>query len=361
MPEPTETAPTGNHEENQWDPERKENPVPCTDPWDPNYDYEFERSQIKRSDITVLPPERFTDEPMPEHRKKNLRGEWYEKAKKAGPRNSPIVEGRFAQVCCGWPDPPTAEELYEAVRAENPTETPAGRLHDMALRVTGVRADRGMGRQRVHDTATRKGDVRTRLGDRPPKPVPEQLRATTTDAEMRARHVDLPEPANRIWSRATALVDALLKECKTLEDDKWYLGGGTALSAEWRHRNSTDIDILIAPGLSMASLHGNSKKRLSELINATNGTRIDAPDQKLSATYGEHGKVDIFSSGRQLPGHEEKIEVAGRTTLRLSNAQIFAGKFRRAIDQHVAARRPVRRLPRSTNLEIPECSKRSTR
>ena len=121
MPEPTETAPTGNHEERQWDLERKENPVPCTDPWDPKYDYEFERSQIKRSDITVLPPERFTDEPMPEHRKKNLRGEWYEKAKKAGPRNSPIVEGRFAQVCCGWPDPPTAKELYEAVRAENPT------------------------------------------------------------------------------------------------------------------------------------------------------------------------------------------------------------------------------------------------
>ena len=121
MPEPTETAPTGNHEESQWDPERKENPVPCTDPWDPNYDYEFERSQIKRSDITVLPPERFTDDPMPEHRKKNLRGEWYGRAKKVGPRNSPIVEGRFAQVCCGWPDPPTAEELYEAVRAENPT------------------------------------------------------------------------------------------------------------------------------------------------------------------------------------------------------------------------------------------------
>ena len=155
---------------------------------------------------------------------------------------------------------------------------------------------------------------------------------------MRARHVDLPEPANRIWSRATALVAALLIECKTLEDDKWHLGGGTALSAEWRHRNSTDIDILIAPGLSMASLHGDSKKRLTELINATNGTRIDAPDQKLSVTYGEHGKVDIFSSGRQLPGHEERIEVAGRTTLRLSNAQIFAGKFRRAIDQHVAAR-----------------------
>ncbi len=98
-----------------------EGPVPCTDPWDPGYDYEFERSGIKRADITVLPPERFTDEPMPEERKKRLRGPWYEKAREAGPRNSPIVAGRFAQVCCGWLRPPTAEELYEAVRAIDPT------------------------------------------------------------------------------------------------------------------------------------------------------------------------------------------------------------------------------------------------
>ena len=96
-------------------------PVPCTDPWDPNYDYEFERSGLERTDITVLPPERFSDDPMPEARRKRLRGRWYERARDAGPRNSPIVEGRFAQVCCGWREPPTAEELYEAVHAEAPT------------------------------------------------------------------------------------------------------------------------------------------------------------------------------------------------------------------------------------------------
>ena len=97
------------------------NPVPCTDPWDPNYDYEFERSGIERTDITVLPPGRFSDEPMPEARRRRLRGSWYERARDAGPRNSPIVEGRFAQVCCGWREPPTAGELYEAVHAEAPT------------------------------------------------------------------------------------------------------------------------------------------------------------------------------------------------------------------------------------------------
>ena len=155
---------------------------------------------------------------------------------------------------------------------------------------------------------------------------------------MKPRQIDLPEPARRIWKDATTLVDALLRECRTLEHERWYLGGGTALAADWGHRTSTDIDILIAPGLSMAALHGKGYERLSELIEATGGTRIDAPDQKLSVTCGNHGKIDIFSSGRQLPGHEEPIEIAGRATLRLSNAQIFGGKFRRAIDRRVAAR-----------------------
>lgn len=154
----------------------------------------------------------------------------------------------------------------------------------------------------------------------------------------RPRQIDLLEPASRIWKHATTLVDALVAECRTLEHDRWYLGGGTALAADWHHRKSFDIDILIAPGLSMAALHGEGHQRLSKVIHATNGRQINAPDQKLSIDYGNNGKVDIFSSGRQLPGHEEPIEIAGRTTLRLSNAQIFSGKFRRAIDHHVAAR-----------------------
>lgn len=96
-------------------------PIPCTDPWAPDYDYQFERSGITRADITVLPPERFSDEPMPEPQKRRLRRGWYERAKKAGPRNSPIVGGRFAQVCCGWAEPATADELYNAIRAAKPT------------------------------------------------------------------------------------------------------------------------------------------------------------------------------------------------------------------------------------------------
>ena len=154
---------------------------------------------------------------------------------------------------------------------------------------------------------------------------------------MKRRHIDLPEPAAGLWNRARTLVDGLLQECKTLEHDRWYLGGGTALAADWHHRRSSDIDILIAPGLSMGVLEGQSN-RIEKLIARTKGERINAPDQKLSVKYEKDGKVDIFSSGRQLPGHEESVEIDSRATLRLTNAQIFAGKFRRAIDRQVAAR-----------------------
>ena len=95
---------------------------PCTDPWDPAYDEEFARSGIIRHDLTVLPPDRFLDEPMSEQDKREVLGPWYEASVQAGPRNSGTVTGRFGQVCCGWPKPPTAAELYDAVRARNPTE-----------------------------------------------------------------------------------------------------------------------------------------------------------------------------------------------------------------------------------------------
>ena len=83
---------------------------PCTDPWDPAYDEDFARSGIDRPDITVLPPDRFRNEAMNEQDARDLLGQWYEESREAGPRNSPTVEGRFAQVCCGWPEPPTASE-----------------------------------------------------------------------------------------------------------------------------------------------------------------------------------------------------------------------------------------------------------
>lgn len=134
-----------------------------------------------------------------------------------------------------------------------------------------------------------------------------------------------------LWPKAVELVGDLMSECATLEDDDWHLGGGTALATEWKHRTSTDIDILIAPGLNMTGLGPEAIGRIERRIEEQGGRRLDAPDQKLSVDYGPDGKVDIFSSGRQLPGHEEVVEIDGSRVGRLSDARIFAGKLRRAI------------------------------
>ena len=101
---------------------KPEGPPPCTDPWDPAYDETYARSGIYRNDITVLPAERFTDEPMAEDRKRELLGESYAKSVQTGARNSITVEGRFAQICCGWPTPPKPAELYDAIRASEPDQ-----------------------------------------------------------------------------------------------------------------------------------------------------------------------------------------------------------------------------------------------
>ena len=143
---------------------------------------------------------------------------------------------------------------------------------------------------------------------------------------MTPRRVELPEAAQRCWPKAVELIEALSNECATLEDEEWHVGGGTALAADWQHRNSTDIDILIAPGLSISALGPDANARIEELIRNQRGIRFQAPDQKLSVNYGPDGKVDIFSSGRQLPGREERIVIDRTQTGRLSDAQIFSGE-----------------------------------
>ena len=277
---------------------------------------------------------------------------------------------------------------------------------------------------------------------------------------MVRRRVELPDVARRCWPNAIELVETLTKECATLEHEAWYLGGGTALAADWKHRTSTDIDILIAQGLSISALGPEANARIDRVIERRHGQRLarfgstacsavcarscgrgdlrvrivrvgpvrvrafflrvrsnransarvgvvrpdasasrvvriaalassvvasmptvrpttsvasasrctptrggsrgqsgggcatassgpagprggrspETCDQKLTVKYEQGGKVDIFSSGRQLPGHEEAIEVDGMPAQRLSDAQIFAGKLRRAIEGQPAAR-----------------------
>ena len=48
-------------------------------------------------------------------------------------RKSATIDGMIAGECCGWPEPPTSDEVYEAMRAESPTERQQSMI-DMVLR-----------------------------------------------------------------------------------------------------------------------------------------------------------------------------------------------------------------------------------
>ena len=198
----------------------------------------------------------------------------------------------------GLEQPPHSERAVRRNPSNKPVETTESGIHDVAVRMRRMGAPGRLGRRRVHTAATGQGDVSPRMGDRTDKPVPEQLRTAAGKGEnMKARKVALPAPANGIWPAATALTTELIGACRTLEHNEWYLGGGTMLAADWQHRTSTDIDILIAPGLSMNALPDAAARRIERLIKQEQGETIRSPDQKLSVSYPGRGKIGRSGGG----------------------------------------------------------------
>ena len=66
----------------------------------------------------LAPPEAFSDVPAP---RKWLDLLWPDHdPERTGP-NSAAVESRLFSSCAGWPEPPTARELYEAIREPEPS------------------------------------------------------------------------------------------------------------------------------------------------------------------------------------------------------------------------------------------------
>ena len=80
----------------------------------------------------LAPAERFSDEPA----SRRLR----ERCGALGPegtgRQSRAVEGRFLSSCAGWKRPPTAGELYEAIRADGPSKRQEAVLRTWLLEAT---------------------------------------------------------------------------------------------------------------------------------------------------------------------------------------------------------------------------------
>ena len=56
----------------------------------------------------------------------------------------------------------------------------------------------------------------------------------------------LPEPAATLWKRIGPRLEDAMREILG-DDERWTMTGGTILTARYKHRSSTDIDLQLAP------------------------------------------------------------------------------------------------------------------
>lgn len=135
----------------------------------------------------------------------------------------------------------------------------------------------------------------------------------------------LPEPAATIWRRARDELKSALQE-RIPDFEGWALSGGTVLAAQFRHRRSTDIDLMVAPKTGLARLNPRYDPTFdAELRRIGAGTPEHRRDQVV-IPFGT-GKVDIFEAAPAIRSGDEAAAVEGRRERVLSNAQILAGKL----------------------------------
>ena len=140
----------------------------------------------------------------------------------------------------------------------------------------------------------------------------------------------LPEPAAEAWNRHREAIQRVADGAG--RKGRLLLGGGTVLAARWKHRRSTDIDVLVPDRNAINDSHPGQR---NDLAGATGG-RVegkwrDRIKVKVGATM-----LDVCAMEPQLPGLEGREEIDGRSETVLATAQILRGKLNRT--QQVLAR-----------------------
>ena len=134
----------------------------------------------------------------------------------------------------------------------------------------------------------------------------------------------LPEPARSLWKAKRHIVHNLPDE-GTGRIVIPHLGGGTTLAARWRHRRSTDIDLLLPGRNTLIDLaqdnDDNIARRLGGEPEAVSGSRI-------KIAFPE-GKIDLSTLRPSPSAGQQEAAVDGHKEIVLSSAQILRGKLER--------------------------------
>ncbi len=161
----------------------------------------------------------------------------------------------------------------------------------------------------------------------------------------------LPEPARTLWTRHREAIERIATTPGG--ESRIMLGGGTLLAARWKHRESTDIDVLLP---DRDNLNDALKNGPLDLAAATGGEHKESSRHRLKVEL-ETGMLDVAAIKPQMPGLEERVDVEGRNETVLTSAQILRGKFYRtdrsitrdAFDFAVAADKDPRALELAVN------------
>ena len=81
-------------------------------------------------------------------------------------------------------------------------------------------------------------------------------------------NLTLPEPAASLWASKRQIVHAIPPEMfqNTIQP---HIGGGTILAARWRHRLSTDIDILLPGRNTLIDLLQENDRNIVKQLGGT--------------------------------------------------------------------------------------------
>ncbi|MYN65368.1 MAG: hypothetical protein F4X11_10115 [Acidobacteria bacterium] len=172
-----------------------------------------------------------------------------------------------------------------------------------------VRRDRpGVGRRGVHGARAGRGHSQSEGRSPRGRERTEPARATMT-SQPKAEDLTLPEPARTLLSRTRGILDTYVTP-RTPDRSGCIIGGGTILSARWRHRESRDIDLLVHPRTETRFLQPAAAPELHRRLEATGASKISFG--RFSQIVFAESKIEMLAAEPQPRIGHRRARVDGR-------------------------------------------------
>ena len=141
--------------------------------------------------------------------------------------------------------------------------------------------------------------------------------------------LQLPKSAGALWRRiGPDLRDAMSEILQP--DETWRMGGATILAAEWKHRDSIDIDLVLEPvDDNTDRLRHRRGSAFDDAMKRAGAERIVRGPRQVVVLFADtQHRLDIFETRTVPRGSERTLLVNGRSETVLDPAQILYGKLK---------------------------------